>query len=112
MRRREFIKLLSGAGVAWPFAARAQQSAIPVIGFLSTKAPDDTPHLLAAFRQGLKDTGFVEGQSVAIEYRFANNQNERLPALTADLVHRQVAVIVTPATPAAIVAKAATTTIP
>ena len=85
---------------------------MPVIGFLSTKAPDDTPNLLAAFRRGLKDTGFVEGQNVAIEYRFANNQNERLPTLTADLVRRQVAVIVTPATPAAIVAKAATTTIP
>ncbi|MGB9042808.1 MAG: ABC transporter substrate binding protein [Pseudolabrys sp.] len=111
MRRRQFIRLLGGT-LAWPFAARAQQSAMPVIGFLSTKAPDDTPHLTAAFRQGLKDTGFVEGQNVAVEYRFANNQNERLPALTADLVRRQVAVIVTPATPAAIVAKAATTSIP
>jgi putative ABC transport system substrate-binding protein len=85
---------------------------MPVIGVLSTKAPDDTPHLLAAFRQGLKDTGFVEGQNITIEYRFANNQNERLPALMADLVRRQVAVIVAPATPAAIVAKAATATIP
>ena len=111
MRRRHFIRLLGGT-LAWPFAARAQQRAMPVIGFLSTKAPDDTPHLLAAFRHGLKDTGFVEGQNVAIEYRFANNQNERLLALTADLVLRQVAVIVAPATPAAIVAKAATTTIP
>ena len=112
MRRRDFIKVIAGSAVAWPLAARAQQSAMPVIGFLSTKAPDDTPNLLAAFRQGLKDTGFVEGQNVAIEYRFANNQNERLPALTGDLVRRQVAVIVTPGTPNAIVAKAATTTIP
>ena len=98
--------------MAWPFAARAQQPAMPVIGFLSTKAPDDTPHLTSAFRQGLKDTGFVEGQNVRIEYRFANNHNERLPALMADLVHRQMAVIFTPATPAAIVAKAATGSIP
>ena len=85
---------------------------MPVIGFLSTKAPDDTPNLLAAFRQGLNDTGLVEGQNVAIEYRFAYNQNERLPALVADLILRQVAVIVAPATPSAIVAKAATGTIP
>jgi len=112
MRRREFITLVGGAAVAWPLSARAQQPAMPVIGFLSTKDPDDTPHLLAAFRQGLKDTGFVEGQNITIDYRFANNQNERLPTLTAELIRRQVAVIVTPATPAAIVAKAATTTIP
>src|SRR5262245_25492732 len=112
VRRRDFIKVIAGSAAAWPLAVPTQQSSMPVIGFLSTKAPDDTPHLLAAFRQGLKDTGFVEGQNVAIEYRFANNQNERLLALTADLVLRQVAVIVTPATPAAIVATAATTTIP
>jgi rhodanese-related sulfurtransferase len=73
MRRRQFIGLLGGT-LAWPFAATAQQTAIPVIGFLSTKAPEDTPHLLAAFRQGLKDTGFVEGQNVAIEYRFASGK--------------------------------------
>ena len=111
MRRRQFIGLLGGT-LAWPFAAHAQQPAMPVIGFLSTKAPDDTPNLLAAFRQGLNDTGLVEGQNVAIEYRFAYNQNERLPALVADLILRQVAVIVAPATPSAIVAKAATGTIP
>jgi putative ABC transport system substrate-binding protein len=92
--------------------ARAQQPAMPVIGFLSSKAPDDTPELLAAFREGLKDTGFVEGQNVTIEYRFANNQNERLPALAADLVRRQVAVIFAPGTPPALAAKAATKSIP
>jgi putative ABC transport system substrate-binding protein len=113
MRRRQFIRFIGGAAAAvWPLAARAQRPAMPVIGFLSTKAPDDTPNLLAAFRQGLKDTGFVEGQNVAIEYRFADNQNERLSALTADLVSRQVAVIFVPSTPAAVVAKRATATIP
>src|SRR5262245_4352831 len=113
MGRGEFIAFLGGAAAAvWPLAARAQRPATPVIGFLSTKAPDDTPNLLAAFRQGLKETGFVEGQNAAIEYRFAHNQNERLPALATDLILRQVAVIVAPATPAAIVAKAATETIP
>ena len=82
MRRREFISLLGGVA-AWPLAARAQQPAVPVVGLLTSRAPGDTPQLLAAFRQGLKDSGFVEGQNVAIEYRFAGNQNERLPALAA-----------------------------
>jgi putative ABC transport system substrate-binding protein len=97
MRRREFITLVGGTAVAWPFAGYAQQSAMPVIGFLRSNAPEDTPELLTAFREGLKDTGFAEGQNVIIEYRFANNQNERLPALAADLVRRQVAVIFAPA---------------
>jgi putative ABC transport system substrate-binding protein len=96
---------------AWPLAARAQQP-MPVIGFLSPRGPGDAPQLLASFRQGLKDSGFVEGQSVAIEYRFAENQYERLPALAADLVRRQVTVIAATAVPAVIAAKAATASIP
>ena len=88
MRRREFISLLGGAAT-WLLAAHAQQ-AIPVVGFLSTRARSDDPHLLAAVRQGLKDAGYIEHQNIAIEYRFAENQNDRLSALAADLVHRQV----------------------
>ena len=112
MKRREFISLLGSAVAPWPLVARARQPTIPVIGLLSPRASGDVPQLIAAVRQGLKDSGYVEGQNVTIEYRFAENQNERLAALAADLVHRQVTVIVATAAPAAVAARAATTSIP
>jgi len=111
MRRREFISLLGGT-VAWPFTARAQQPAMPVVGFINAASAHGYAPELAAFLKGLGEAGYVEGRNVAIEYRWADGQNDRLPALAADLVHRQVAVIAATTTVAALAAKAATTTIP
>src|SRR5215831_14188151 len=110
MRRRDFFKIIAGSAAAWSLTAHAQQPTLPVIGFLSTSSADTSR--VAAFRQGLAQAGYVEGQNVTIEYHWAEDRSERLPSLAADLVHRRVAVIAAPTTPAALAAKAATTTIP
>src|SRR6516162_9868242 len=110
-RRRTFIAGL-GSAAAWPVVARAQQAALPVVGFLSFQFADDSKNVTVPFLQGLKETGYVDGQNVAVNYRYAENQVDRLPALAADLVRRRVAVIVASDTEAALVAKVATITIP
>jgi putative tryptophan/tyrosine transport system substrate-binding protein len=111
MRRREFIALLGGAA-AWPLAARAQQPAMPVVGFLSSVSQAQTRHMVAAFLRGLGETGYVDGRNVAVEYRFADGQYDRLPAWAGEMVQRPVSLILAAGPPAALAAKVATATIP
>src|SRR3954454_4111375 len=112
MQRRRFITLLGGAAATWPLSVRAQQKAIPVIGYLNTGSPDTDTPLLAGITPGLSETGYVEGQNLAVEYRWAEGHYDRLPALAADLVGRKVDLIVASSPPSALAAKSATSTIP
>jgi ABC-type uncharacterized transport system substrate-binding protein len=111
VRRRDFIKVIAGSAAAWPLAARAQQSAMPVVGFMSSASPSGMAFYVTAFRNGLKEVGYVEGRNIAVEYRWAEERSDRLPALAADLVSRQVAAIFTDSR-SALAAKSVTTTIP
>jgi len=112
MQRRDFIKVVAGSAVTWPFVARAQQPATPVVGFINAAAAQSYKQQVAAFLKGLEESGYIDGKNVTIEYRWADERHDRLPAMAADLVHRQVAVIVATSGPAAVAAKAATTVIP
>jgi ABC-type uncharacterized transport system substrate-binding protein len=112
VKRREFIALVGSTTIAWPLLARAQKPTIPVVGFINAASAQNYTRQLAAFHQGLAETGYVNDQNVLIEYRWADDRNDRLPAMATDLVRRQVAVISATSTPASVAAKAATTTIP